>query len=166
MAGRGYSRARSTLWRGAMETLRNEAGGRGSPDDVVVVHLFEQADLADRGTRHALILCLESDLFQRDNLVRLLVPGAVLFPRGGVVSASVRLRARVAKRGGDRELTTTPYVPVFRREARAGCSTGGTRERERESCQPTLPRSDTPLPLPRATACPARPRPCLKCLEV
>ena len=80
----------------------------GSPDDVVVVHLFEQADLADRRTRHALILCLESDLFQRDNLVRLLVPGAVLFPRGGVVSASVRLRARVAKRGGDRELTTTP----------------------------------------------------------
>ena len=51
----------------------------GSPDDVVVVHLFEQADLADRGTRHALILGFESNLFQRDNLVRLFVPGAVLF---------------------------------------------------------------------------------------
>ena len=38
------------------------------PDDVVVVELLEQADLAYSGRRHALVLGLEPDLLERDNL--------------------------------------------------------------------------------------------------
>ena len=48
---------------------RGEGRGRGAPDDVGVLELLEEADLADRGRGHALVLRLEADLLERDDLV-------------------------------------------------------------------------------------------------
>lgn len=53
---------------------------RNAPDDVLILHLLEQRNLPDSCARHSLILCLEPDLLERDDLVRLLVPRTVLRP--------------------------------------------------------------------------------------
>ena len=52
-----------------MGNLMEEGGQRrrSGPDDVVVVHLLEERDLADGGGRDALILGLQTDLLERDN---------------------------------------------------------------------------------------------------
>lgn len=46
-------------------------------NDRIVLHLFEERDLSDRRRRHTFILCLEPDLLQRDDRVRLHVLGSV-----------------------------------------------------------------------------------------
>lgn len=51
-----------------------------APNNIVVVHLLEQRDLSNGGTRDSLVLGFESDLLQCDNLIRLLVAGTVLQP--------------------------------------------------------------------------------------
>ena len=64
-----------------------EEGGqhrRSGPDDVVVVHLLEERDLADGGGRDALVLLLESDLLERDRLVGDLVHRLVHHPVGAL----------------------------------------------------------------------------------
>ena len=48
-----------------------------APDDIVVLELLEERDLADGGARHALVLRLEPDLLERDDLVRVDVLGFV-----------------------------------------------------------------------------------------
>jgi hypothetical protein len=52
-------------------------GQPDAPDDVVVLELLEQADLPDRGRRHALVLGLEPDLLEGDDLARVDVLGLV-----------------------------------------------------------------------------------------
>jgi hypothetical protein len=47
----------------------DESGRGGGPDDVGVVHLLEEGDLADGGGGDALVLLLEADLLERDRLV-------------------------------------------------------------------------------------------------
>lgn len=42
----------------------------GAPNYIVVLELLEERDLADGSARHALVLCFESDLLERDDLVR------------------------------------------------------------------------------------------------
>jgi hypothetical protein len=40
-----------------------------APNDIVILELFEQRDLADRGTRYPFVLRLEPDLLERDDLI-------------------------------------------------------------------------------------------------
>ena len=50
---------------------RGLGGGRcHAPDDIVILELLEERDLADGRARHALVLRLEPDLLERDDLVR------------------------------------------------------------------------------------------------
>ena len=65
-----------------MGNLMEEGGQRrrSGPDDVVVVHLLEERDLADGGGRDALVLLLEADLLERDRLVGGLVQRLVHHP--------------------------------------------------------------------------------------
>lgn len=42
----------------------------GAPNNIVVLELLEERDLADGGAWHALVLRFESDLLERDDLVR------------------------------------------------------------------------------------------------
>ena len=49
-------------------------------DDVAVLHLLEERDLADGGGGDALVLLLEADLLERDGLVGGPVPGLVHHP--------------------------------------------------------------------------------------
>lgn len=46
--------------------------------DVLVLHFFEEGNLADRGGGDALVLLLETDLLEGDDLASFLVAGAVL----------------------------------------------------------------------------------------
>src|SRR4051812_35999568 len=43
--------------------------GGGVPDDVLVLHLLEEGDLADSGGGDAIVLMLEADLLERDGLI-------------------------------------------------------------------------------------------------
>ena len=45
-------------------------GRSHAPDDIVILELLEERDLADGRARHALVLRLEPDLLERDDLVR------------------------------------------------------------------------------------------------
>lgn len=99
-----------------------EACPRNAPDDVVVLHLFEQADFANGRARHALVLCLEADLFERDNLARLFVARAVLGGREG----RARGQWRVERDPGKRRLGTHD-------DSIGACGDEGSSERERSA---------------------------------
>lgn len=76
---------------------QEDRGSKDAPNDVLMLHLLQQTDLANGGTRHALILRLETDLLERDNLSRFAVAGAVL--RGEKGDPGLKVRGRRGKKG-------------------------------------------------------------------
>jgi len=74
-------------------------GQLDAPDDVVVLELLEQADLPDRGRRHALVLGLEPDLLEGDDLARVNVLGLVDDTVRAYRSEEGSSRLRSARRG-------------------------------------------------------------------
>jgi len=95
-------------------------GGVGchAPDDIVILELLEERDLADGRARHALVLRLEPDLLERDDLVR----GDVFRFVHDAVSACVRANVACAC---DVEMMShgPPVARVLDNKARFSCGT-------------------------------------------
>ena len=71
-------------------------------DDVLILKLLQQADLANGRARHAFIFRFESDLFERDDVARLDVAGLVDDPVGACWGEGGRYSVRARGRGRTR----------------------------------------------------------------
>ena len=94
-------------WRMRKERRKNV------PNDIIILHFFQQRDLSDRSRWYSFILCFQPDLFQCDDFTSFSVAWTILkisIPHG------ISVGGRVERKGKER--TTTPYVPVeeYRRE--------------------------------------------------